>query len=63
MNSIDRKRKGITTGKKPIDDRKINITITIKPSVLKALDERFGGSRSAFVESAILNELNRESFQ
>ena len=63
MNSIDGKPKGITTGKKAIKDRKIPITITISPSVLKELDARFGGSRSGFIESAILNELNKESFQ
>ena len=42
--------------------RKIPITITISPNVLKSLDERYKGSRSAFIEMAIIDLLNSETF-
>ena len=65
MSIYDEKPKGIKVLGRPRlgKDVKVSINITISPSVLKELDARFGGSRSGFIESAILNELNKESFQ
>lgn len=43
---------------KKIQDKKQNVSITLSPSVLKAMDKkRKGASRSRYIENAILKTL------